>query len=492
MCTIRLLRKSENYCIKGTGYETIIKCITENYLDNKRKEKEYKKQEIYPKVKYRGIIYEYMGKEVIPTLGKEKIVLRVGKAIERIPLEKEPYLSFLEKPKEEELEIGKIVVFDSKFVQLESLLNEVYIEDNKEKHYLAQLSGAIRFAKTHTVQSQVIYTDKLEEMECIVHSLKCVKSIFFVIHTENEKNNIENFIKKKFKNEYQLIDLVPIKRKNVIVESQNEFEHEKKFNLNNIQVEFKNSDKPHNISNKHISKTRTSYKVTYKQEGYYSYFTEFYKADVFDRTTHTVKEKDAKKLRSGEYLIFLENTVTPGKDVVMHILEDLIKNTVLQDNYQKHYEKFYKWKEALEKYLGESRHSLEGLVSELKKQKVILSEQAVYQWLPEGRTIAPQTKKSFIALLNILGDRELIQQGESIYNSSIMIRKLHTRVKKILEIILLTNGSYKNIYFDQVEKIMFKHIKETNKYVKIVQIENIQQKIEMIPNNYANRLLNLK
>lgn len=492
MCTIRLLRKSEDYCIKGTGYETIIKYIADNYLDNRCKEKEHKKQEVYPKVKYRGITYEYMGKEVIPTLRKEKIVLRVGKAIERIPLEKEQYLIFLEETKEKELEIGKIAVFDSKFIQFESLLNEVYIEKNKEKYYLAQLTSAIRFTKNYNIQSQVIYTDKLEEVEYIVHNIKGVKNIFFVIHTEDEKKSIRNFIKNRFKSEYQLVDLIPDEWKPVIVESKDESRKEKEFNLNNIQMRIKDSEKLNNMWNKHVSKTRTIYKVTYAQEGYYSYFTEFYKADVFDRITHTVKEKDAKKLRRGEYLIFLENTVTPGKDVVMHILEDLIKNTTLQNNYQKHYEELYKWKEALEKYLGESRHSLEGLVGELKKQKIILSEQAIYQWLPEGRTIAPQTKKSFIALLNILGDLELIQQSENIYNSSIIIRKLYTKVKKILEIILFNNGRYEEFYFEQVERIIFKHIKETNKYIKIVQIKNIQQKVEMIPSNHVNRLLNLK
>lgn len=488
MYAIRLLRKSEDYCIKGTGYETIIKYVTDNYLNNKLREEEQKKNEVYLKVRYKGITYEYIGKEFIPTLGKEKITLRVGKAIERIPLEKEQYLVFLENSKEQDLEITKIVVFDSKYTQLESLLNEIYIENNEQKCYLTQLISAARFEKSDIIQSQLIYTDKLEEVDYIINQIKYVRSFLFVIYTDDEKKVVEDYIKQSIKGECQLIDLIPADKEPSTVKPQNE----KVLKIPNLQIEVEKEENLDSVLNRNRSKTRASHQVTYVQEGYCSYFTEFYKADVFDTTTHTVVEKDAKSLKSGEYLIFLENTTAQGKDIVMYILEDLIKNTSLKNNYQSHYEKFYKWKKALGKYLEEPRHSLKRLVGELKKQKVILSEQAVYQWVLEGRTIAPQTRKSFIALLNILGDIELIQQGETLYTSSIMIRQLHTKVKKILEVVLLNDGDCKNFHSEQVDRIIFKHIKENNRYVKIVQIQSIHKKVEMIPDNHVNRLLNLE
>jgi len=456
----RGISKSRIFEVTDKEYiHTVIKDLF--YLSHRIEEQVNSDQ--LPKIEYQGRIYEYVKKEFNNRSHKEEITLRYGKAEERYAAEKERYFKFLPAEiQEKEVLDFQIAILDESN-QYKELMDLVFIKK------LIQLEGVEEGEKFLTY-----YVD----IEDLLRKIKQDKKVQYVLIVANESQ-----YKLCAMRLHETVNDIRILHISIL-------ENEKEILLEDDRISGRNQLEEVKEQALQIPEriVMAEYEVMFNG-GYYAYFTDYYQVDRLDKRKSIVEEKYIKQIKIGDQLIFVDDHSTYGKNIMMYILESTINSNQTPLWLKEDYRLFIQWKEELQIYIDHHGYDTEHIAVLLEQYGVSLTKQAIDQWLPDGRTIAPQMPKSLIALIDIIGSQSLKNRKGKAYEASKNIRKLHVHIKQLIEEIIFRESSMKHCYYTGIERIAYEKVREFKSYSKILDVKSIKRIRKKIKVSQVNKIL---
>lgn len=432
--------------------------LLDDLLMLSHKIEEHKEVGKYPKIKYKGLIYEYRKKEINRRTQKEEITLQCGKAEEKVSADKEKYFKFLEA----ETKQKSILDF------------QVAILDEKKAYEILgdseQVNKILKLAEMNIEGQFLRYCTNIKELIKVVRE-QPIRYIL-IVASSKQYGVYSSRIQEKFR-DVQLLNI------NILEEEQLEIKQEK------AQIQ---SD---STKSKEIPKKERQVHVTYEVEfknGYYAYFTDYYQVDKIDKTKGIVEEKYIKQLKSKDQLIVVNNQTTYSRNIMMYIIEATINSDQVSKAIKKDYQLFIQWKDELETYIDHHGYDVEQLAILLEQGRVYLTPQAIAQWRPDGRTIAPQSKKSLDVLIDIIGSDSLKSQKARAHEASTNIRSLYTHIKRLIEEIVI-NESVQRRYYTGVQRVAYEIVKDFRSYSKIVEVKSVKKVNKKMKISQVNTIL---
>lgn len=422
-----------------------------------------------PKIIYQGRTYEYVKKERNYRTNKEEITLRYGgKAIERYPADKEKYFKFLER------DIKKKMVIDFQVAVLDEEMIFNQLNDEIQLHEILKLKeiGEEKFLNYFSHIQELLDNIKLNnKIRYIVMITSTEKYIKYVSSIQQISTEVE-FLHIKINNSQ--IEVEEIKQEEVPGNPEEEKKEES-------QSEKIDSESPERS-------VRVQYEVEFNG-GYYAYFTEYYQVDYINLSKYLMEEKYIRQLKPDDQVIFIDNMQAYNKNIIMYIVECVINNSEISVSMRNDYKLFMQWKKELERYIDHHGYEVEQIAILLDEKNVHLTPQAISQWLPDGRTIAPQSEKSLLALIDIIGSKELERKKYLFYNASKHIRKLHTYVKQLVEEIILRGVTDRHYHSTGTTKVVYEVVKDFKSYSKILEVKSIKRINRNMKVSQVNKIL---
>lgn len=240
-------------------------------------------------------------------------------------------------------------------------------------------------------------------------------------------------------------------------------------------------------------------KVLVSENGEYALLTKQYKAQVIDWEKNKIIKKDIDSIKEGDSILFVNEYLDEESDIVINIIEKLIKNNYLNNisksevSVEDKYKLTKYWKECLEAYREKEKQTLKDLSKSLKIYGESVHHVTIGNWINNKRIIGPRNKSTYIAIANLIDNKYMQENIERIYQASRDIRKLHTQIKTHIDKIIVNN--FFNKYSkntDKVSNVISEMLGDTNQYVTTVQVSKISGCNKQIPASISNKLLDIE
>lgn len=242
-----------------------------------------------------------------------------------------------------------------------------------------------------------------------------------------------------------------------------------------------------NISNESISLSYNTEisecrKKIIFENGRYSYLTKNYDVLCIDNK-ETFVMKNIERLKKGEKIIFISEK--SEKDLV-ELFHKIINSTIFKNKYSRHYENMKYWKLALKKYIYNYDMDYESVAKELKLYNLNNTGVTIRQWINDEKIIGPWEKESYEAIAKVTRDYKLLYNWEEVFESCNIIRGFRTKFKKTFKSMVkgaITNQTEGTDDLENLVKEVFGDLKEYADVVKIIDIQDISQKMPSIRTN---------
>jgi len=167
-------------------------------------------------------------------------------------------------------------------------------------------------------------------------------------------------------------------------------------------------------------------------EGESILFSKNYKATVFIEESGTVIEKDIKDLEPGDNLVFTKNdSVTKG--IVDEILENLLKQGLLEKRIESAYEKSQYWKSALKRYVVDNSMSYDELGKRMNNCGSTKDYQTIRSWIqPFSHIVGPRDEESYYHIAKVTGDERMLNDPKSFCDACSIIRLERMQILKLI------------------------------------------------------------
>ncbi|WP_434799182.1 DrmE family protein [Terrisporobacter vanillatitrophus] len=331
------------------------------------------------------------------------------------------------------------------------------------------------------------------------------KSLFLIY--ENNKIN------HKFERKY--VDLIKYKLNEIILK-----ENEKNYDTNYNQVDyFKDDeniindksfkyeeidseyyydffDKTKDILDKKFDNNSIYYYDTYDYDmkaykkivfsnNQFAYLTKNYKACCIDiHGGYAVKNVDCLKIN--DKIIFTNDKSDEDIDLMF---EKIINSNIFRKQYNKDFENVNYFKNIVKEYAQKYENDYTLLSVELSHHNIEKVPPAIKQWT-ENKIIGPREKEVYKVMGKITMDNKLLNEWESIYNSSEVIRKFRSKFKSIFKHTL--RSGMEESTDNEVIKLMIDIFDDLDDYVDIVEVEEIVDLDKVILDKQFNCLLGEK
>lgn len=219
-----------------------------------------------------------------------------------------------------------------------------------------------------------------------------------------------------------------------------------------------------------------------------AYFSERYKAYVYDETDKRIDEVEVQKLAEGDTLVFTQYN-SDTKDIVELIMHRRIKNNkYLEDEKMYRYIEMSKyWKTILLEYKNTHRLKSRELAELLKKHGCTVQTQAIRSWLDEdAHIICPRNTSSLRAIGEVCKDDIFLENVEAYEQACKEVKRERKRIlkdiseairDKLCGIVRDSRKGYNDIY-DKFDDLVY-----------IASIESLADINEEIPLNKINKPL---
>lgn len=276
------------------------------------------------------------------------------------------------------------------------------------------------------------------------------------VETEEDEVLIDNYVRNSIKDNYDLDFSIDLE------------------NLLNISNE--NGSLSYNTE---ISECRK--KIIF-ENGRYSYLTKNYDVLCIDnKETFVMKTVDG--LKKGEKIIFISEK---SEEDLVELFHKIINSEIFKNKYSRHYENMKYWKIALKKYMDSYDMDYESVAKELKLYNLNNTGVTIRQWINDEKIIGPWEKESYEAIANITRDYNLSHNWQEVFESCNIIRGFRTKFKKTFKNMVkgaITNQTEGTDELENLVRKVFGDLKEYADVVKIINIQDISQKMPSIRTN---------
>lgn len=241
-------------------------------------------------------------------------------------------------------------------------------------------------------------------------------------------------------------------------------------------------------SNSEGSSVSKAIRIAKLDTGDVAYFSERYKAYVYDETEKRIDEVEVQKLAEGDTLVFTQYN-SDTKDIVELIMHRRIKNNkYLEDEKMYRYIEMSKyWKTILLEYKKENSLKSRELADLLKKQGCMVQTAAIRSWLDEdAHIICPRNTSSLQAIAKVCKDDHFLQNVEAYEQACKEVKKERKKIlkdiseairDKLCGIVRDSRKGYSDIY-DKFDDLVY-----------IASIESLADINKEIPLNKINKPL---
>ncbi len=231
-----------------------------------------------------------------------------------------------------------------------------------------------------------------------------------------------------------------------------------------------------------------TYAVTFESEEK-AYFTEYYKAYVFNQEQQEIREIKAEELSEGDEIVFTRND-DETKDIVDSILHDFVEQKKYKADISKKYEMSKRWKKVLREYMNKERLTENEVWIRMKEKGIGVTEQTIRNWLDEdSHTVGPRDKESVRKIAILTEDYEMLDNVDLYYDAIRIIRKARYRILTEIGKVIRNKLSGKNISTDSISNFVYEKVDSS---AKILRIERISEIDEEVPFYLTNKPLHIK
>ncbi|MBX9180166.1 hypothetical protein HCG68_04200 [Paeniclostridium sordellii] len=273
-------------------------------------------------------------------------------------------------------------------------------------------------------------------------------------------------------------------------------EIEEYIESNKFKIDFTNTPYYQNSDVKTIVNAE---KALISENGEYALLTKQYRAQVIDWEKNKIIKTNINSIKEGDSILFINEYLDEESNIVIDIIENLIKNNYLNtiEKSEVSVEEKYKltkyWKECLERYREREKQTLKDLSNSLKVQGERVHHVTIGSWINNKRIIGPRSKSTYMAIANLIDDKYMKANIENIYQASRDIRKLHTQIKTHIDKIIVNNFFNKqNKNTDKITNVISEMLGDTNQYITTVQVRKISNYNKQIPAYLSNKLLDIE
>ena len=173
------------------------------------------------------------------------------------------------------------------------------------------------------------------------------------------------------------------------------------------------------------------------------FFSQYYKAYVFNEIAGEIVEKEVADLAAGDMVIF-----TAQKSSTLDVIDDVLSSTQnsLNENNRKCYERTKRWRKVLKEYYLEHKITITELGEVLKNNGLPVDIQAVRIWLDDyAHTICPQAPESLRVIGQITNDEDLMNNYMDYYESGRIVKKIRANIRQLIKTVIFSRITNKEI-----------------------------------------------
>ena len=369
-------------------------------------------------------------------------------------------------------------------------IDKYYINKTYEEAYVL---GYFNFYKHNLLANNYLINTKFLLYKNEVIKLKKIRNKIKYLNKKLEKNNnLYDLLEiEYFEDENYKLDEVYIEEENI--EEIREIEEYIEYNRFNIDF-----NKISYSGNYDIKTTVNAEKLLISENNEYALLTKKYSVKVIDLESKRVLKKKITEIKEGDLLLFVNEYLDEESNIVINIIEKLIKYNYL-DNLTKDsqsikakYNLTKSWKVKLDNYREVNQLTYQELSSLFKLYNQEIHHVTIANWINNKRIIGPRNKDMYIAICKLIEDKNMENNVEEIYKASKDIRSLHTKIKNQIDRIIVNNYFNKNIKVnDSVTEVIINTMGNVSKYASAIQVAKITDYNKEVPMYMSNKLLDM-
>lgn len=219
-------------------------------------------------------------------------------------------------------------------------------------------------------------------------------------------------------------------------------------------------------------------------DGEYVFFTECYKAYVFDEVKGEVHEKKTTELVPGDTLVFTRrNSAT--KDIVESIMERLVSKDKVSAEVKEAYRKSKYWKLILVDYMRKNSYSPKEISEKLINSGCDVQENTIRGWLDEdSRTVGPRRIDSIEQIALLVNDEKMFEDSNEYFEACRVIRSIRRDILEKIGRSIIEKLRGHSPKIDLMTEDIFENIENL---AVLLQLDSISESSIVVPVNFTNR-----
>ena len=225
------------------------------------------------------------------------------------------------------------------------------------------------------------------------------------------------------------------------------------------------------------------------ETGHKAFFSQMYKAYVFDELNEEVVEKSVNELCEGDSIVFTKNN-DDTRDIVDELLSKLINEKKYDSEVRRSYDMSKAWKRVLITYMNRTCMTPRGIAKALIDNGVTVQEITIRGWLDEdAHTVGPRDASSIQQIAFLAEDEEMYEHFEEYYLACNRIRKIRRKLLRMIGEAIIQNISGKEL---EEGTLLAEVSGRIQSLAMILRLDSISYVSRTIPINAINKPLLIK
>lgn len=213
--------------------------------------------------------------------------------------------------------------------------------------------------------------------------------------------------------------------------------------------------------------------------------TKHYHPSIVDVENQVLLDGTVDDLRIGDELVFVKGTDDQDNDIVMDIIQRLLRNESFKGQYHEKLKLSKRWKSLLKDYMITNNYTASDIADCLEIFDVKRHPVTVSNWMNNPKIIGPTEKGIYYAIAQIVEDKAFQKNWEEVFWACDDIRKLHTRMKKYLGVAIVNRVT--GIEGNDFDKMVEEVIGDLMQYAYVVQVEHVINESNQVPVYMTNK-----
>lgn len=228
-------------------------------------------------------------------------------------------------------------------------------------------------------------------------------------------------------------------------------------------------------------------KLVVFKDGKYIFLSENYMCNYLSKSEANICTKSINEIEIEDKLIFVVNEKSGKGDIVKNTIEKLLNYKEFKDLYGEYFEKNMYWKKCLIEYMKKNSLDEKDVANIFSVHGQTITAIAITNWL-NGNIIGPQNSNNLKIIAEIIDDKNLKSEIDSVIISCKQVRSIQIKIRKAIAKKIIASVISNDIDDNDIYKLINNAIGDFENYAYVGEVEYIKSIEKEIGVQYINRV----